>query len=155
MCKISEEICLLFMLILSVIDMRIRKVPAVPIVAAGIVGMGCQLMEKNLDWQQAAGGIVIGILFLSFSKVTEEGIGYGDSLGILSLGMYLGLWNLLMVLSITFFLVFIMFLLIFVRTFFRKYFWGKPLAHRKLKMAFYPFLTGGYICFLLAGGMNL
>ena len=39
-------------------------------------------------------GIGVGVLFLLVSKVTEEAIGYGDSVAIMILGGYLGFWKL-------------------------------------------------------------
>lgn len=49
--------------------------------------------------------MTVGILFLLISKVTEEGFGYGDSLAILILGIYLGFWGLIGVLSGAFLLL--------------------------------------------------
>ncbi|MSR92828.1 hypothetical protein FYJ34_00690 [Clostridiaceae bacterium 68-1-5] len=49
-----------------------------------------------------AGGAV-GSACLLLSKVTGEQIGYGDSIGILEMGIYLGGWNLLQVLLLAFF----------------------------------------------------
>lgn len=51
-----------------------------------------------------AGGLS-GILFLWISKITNEAIGYGDSLAILILGIYLGIWGLLEVLMTAFFIL--------------------------------------------------
>mgnify|MGYP000600478300 CR=1 FL=1 len=48
-------------------------------------------------------GIGVGVLFLLVSKVTEEAIGYGDSVAIMILGGYLGFWKVVGVLAAAFF----------------------------------------------------
>lgn len=47
-------------------------------------------------------GIGVGVLFLLVSKVTEEAIGYGDSVAIMILGGYLGFWKVVGVLAAAF-----------------------------------------------------
>lgn len=81
------------------------------------------------------GGAGIGILFFFISKYTREAIGYGDSWIILLLGIYLGLWDLLWLLSIAFTVtgVLAVFLLAF-----RK-------CSRKITIPFVPFLTLAYV----------
>lgn len=44
-------------------------------------------------------------IILWISKITNEAIGYGDSLAILILGIYLGIWGLLEVLMTAFFIL--------------------------------------------------
>ena len=58
-----------------------------------------QAVCRETDPALLAGGAAVGAGFLLLSKVTGEGIGYGDSWGILVLGLYLGLWKLLEVLA--------------------------------------------------------
>jgi leader peptidase (prepilin peptidase)/N-methyltransferase len=50
-----------------------------------------------------AAGAVVGLVFMVISKVTEEKIGYGDSLLILALGIFLGFWKVMIVTLIAFF----------------------------------------------------
>lgn len=45
----------------------------------------------------------MGVLFLLVSKVTEEAIGYGDSVAIMILGGYLGFWKVVGALAVAFF----------------------------------------------------
>ena len=87
------------------------------------------------------GGASIGCFFLFLSKVTREGIGYGDSWGILVLGLYMGMWNLLGVLlgALSLLLITAMVLLATGR------------FKRNASLPFYPFLTGGYVLVLLTG----
>ena len=142
MWTVSNIICLMFLLILSAKDIQIHKVSATVLLIAGIGSIGYQICERNMGVNLVAGGILVGILFLIISKVTQESIGYGDSYGILILGMYLGIWGVLIVLSIAFFL------LLFVVV---SLFYGKRKVG-KCALPFYPFLTCGYVGLLLLGG---
>lgn len=82
------------------------------------------------------------MLFLIISRVTEEGMGYGDSWGILVFGIYLGLWELIEVLLTAFFILAVFSAAVFIR--------------KKLRggyaIPFYPFLTGGYLTVMFIEG---
>jgi len=94
--------CTLFLIVCSVIDMRYKKLPvAIFIVAAA--GSIVLIMLGNADSILAAGGALIGVFCLFFSRVTREGLGYGDSLLILCLGIVIGLWQIIAVLLTAFF----------------------------------------------------
>ncbi len=54
----------------------------------------CILIRRNSVFS-VLGGVCVGAVFLLASKLTREAIGYGDSWLILSLGIYLGLRQLL------------------------------------------------------------
>ena len=142
MWKISDIIGLLFLIILSWSDIRKRKVSGRILLLAGMAAVLYQIVDKSMDEGQVLGGMILGVLFLFVSKVTEEGMGYGDSLGILILGTYLGFWKTLSVLMCSFFLLFCVLVPIL---------WKKKMS-RKAGLAFYPFLTGGYCWVLIAGG---
>ena len=75
--------------------------------------------------------------------ITREGMGYGDSWSILILGIYLGVWKLLEVLSTAFMLLGAAAVICLV---------GKKMS-RKYRLPFLPFLAAGYLCSILAGGM--
>ena len=70
-------------------------------------------------------------------------IGYGDSLAILILGIYLGIWGLLEVLMTAFFILGIIGLICVVIK--RK--------KKGLAFPFYPFLTVGYLLGVCIGGI--
>ena len=82
-------------------------------------------------------------IILGVSKVTKEGIGYGDSLLILIMGIYLGIWGLLEVLMTAFFILGIIGLICVVIK--RK--------KKGLAFPFYPFLTVGYLLGVCIGGI--
>lgn len=144
MWKISEMACLIVMIALSVKDIKMHKVSAYGLLAAGAASICYQWVIGKMDIKLILGGIVVGMLFIVISKVTQEGIGYGDSLGILILGIYLGIWGLLTVVSIAFFLLLcVMIPLLFIKR-----------MSRKCALPFYPFLTIGYLGLLLMEGVN-
>ena len=80
-------------------------------------------------------GIGVGVLFLLVSKVTEEAIGYGDSVAIMILGGYLGFWKVVGVLAAAFFTSGVCSVILAFRG-------------RVKTMPFFPFLTLGYILML-------
>ena len=128
---------------LSVMDYRIRKVPrdVLLLCMAGVIIY--QVLTGNVDWKLSVAGGLSGILFLWISKITNEAIGYGDSLAILILGRYLGIWGLLEVLMTAFFILGIIGLICVVIK--RK--------KKGLAFPFYPFLTVGYLLGVCIGGI--
>ena len=141
MWTVSEIICLGSLARLSVADMHYRKVPG-EILAMGAVG-ACVYricMEQENVWI-LGGGIAIGILFLFISRVTGEKLGYGDSLAILILGIYMGIWKLLLVLSGAFTFLTIGAVLVL----------SSRKMSRKCTLPFFPFLTAGYLLYLMTG----
>ena len=75
------------------------------------------------------------MVFLIISRATEESLGYGDSILITVLGIYMGFWNILTLLVTAFFLgaVFSGVMLV------RKKYTGKS------SFPFVPFLTAAYV----------
>ena len=102
MWTISKVLAMAVLTGLSVMDYRIRKVPrdVLLLCMAGVIIY--QVLTGNVDWKLSVAGGLSGILFLWISKITNEAIGYGDSLAILILGIYLGIWGLLEVLMTAF-----------------------------------------------------
>ena len=105
MWTISKVLAMAVLTGLSVMDYRIRKVPrdVLLLCMAGVIIY--QVLMGNVDWKLSVAGGLSGILFLWISKITNEAIGYGDSLAILILGIYLGIWGLLEVLMTAFFIL--------------------------------------------------
>ena len=140
---ISKVLAMAVLTGLSVMDYRIRKVPrdVLLLCMAGVIIY--QVLTGNVDWKLSVAGGLSGILFLWISKITNEAIGYGDSLAILILGIYLGIWGLLEVLMTAFFILGIIGLICVVIK--RK--------KKGLAFPFYPFLTVGYLLGVCIGGI--
>ena len=117
MCELSQGVWIVYLTCLSVIDIRTRKIPI---------------------WLLGAG---VGIAFLGISKITREAFGYGDGIVILILGICLGLWDLLIVLMVSFLGASLIAILLLV--------WSK--GAKKQSMPFIPFLCIGYVAVILMG----
>lgn len=137
--EISQMICLGILVIISVIDTKWRKIP-VCILAGMIIGaLAYQCFWCKGDIVLIVGGIAVGGVFLIVSRITKEGMGYGDSLGILGLGIYLGLWKLLEILAGAFFLLALSGIFVLA---------AKRMS-RKCALPFYPFLTAAYMVWVI------
>ncbi len=141
MWEISRIFCLLGLLGLGIVDFKKRKVRGWMLELGMIAPILYQGITKEVSIPIILGGAMVGGLFLLLSWATREGIGYGDSLGILALGIYLGLWELIEVLCLSFFILFFVAMLLFLTK--RKRTYGIP---------FYPFLAAGYLIVLLLEG---
>lgn len=128
--------------VLSVLDIRHRRLPVWFLAVGGALVLGVRIFCVPLDIISAAGGAV-GILFLLVSKVTQEGVGYGDSLLILVMGIYLGFWNLLGVLTGAFLLSAVFAGVVLVR-----FGWK-----RSTGFPFVPFLTAAYGIWICIGSV--
>lgn len=144
MWKISQMICMGVLVSLSIVDIYFRKIPIDILILVNLAAVIYQFVIGKADIWLMAGGAGLGVLFLIFSRVTRESMGYGDSWAILILGIYLGIWELIEVLAVALFTLAIASGVFMIRK--RRY--------RKLGIPFYPFLTVGYLFSLLAGGGN-
>lgn len=137
--EVSRLVCFCVLAGASAADICFRKIPVKLLLAMNAAAVFYQLAVKEISMILVAGGIGVGIFSLAMSKFTGEGIGYGDSLCMLSLGIYLGLWNVLEVLAITFFILTVgaVFLLL------------QKKMSRKCTLPFFPFLTAGYLLWFI------
>ena len=142
MWTVSRIVAMVILTGLSFMDYKIRKVPRDVLLLCMAGTVLYQAVTQNIDWMVSLGGGLIGMIFIGISKITREAIGYGDSLAILILGIYLGVWGLLEVLATSFFILGILAL-------------GCMTLRRKKSLAFpfYPFLTVGYLFGVCIGGL--
>lgn len=128
---------------LSVMDCKIRKVPRDVLLVCMAGSVIYQVVTRDVEWRLSVAGGLVGAGFLIMSRLTREAIGYGDSLAILILGIYLGIWSLLVVLVTSFFILAVIALIcLVIRD-----------KKRNLAFPFYPFLTMGYLFGVCAGGL--
>lgn len=141
--KIAEISTLGMMAGLSLADIRNKKIPIAGLVLWGVLTVLYQcwmVWRGELRAENICLGAGVGIIFLVISKVTDEAIGYGDSVAITILGAYLGFWVILENLAGAFFL---------------SAFWSiAQMSIRKSKKSipFIPFLTAGYLIILIERG---
>ena len=143
MWTVSRIIAMVILTGLSFMDYKIRKVPRDVLILCVAGAVIYEMVTQNVDWLVSVTGAGIGVMFMGISKVTQEAIGYGDSLAILILGIYLGIWGLLEVLATAFFILGILALSCLI------------LKQKKktLTFPFYPFLTAGYLFGVCIGGL--
>ena len=143
--RMVDIVVLLILTGLSVSDIRNKKVSRKVLTLWGIL----TVIWKIVDFYQIRvflekmeqtnvddlAGIGVGVLSLLVSKVTEEAIGYGDSVAIMILGGYLGFWKVVGVLAAAIFTSGVCSVILSLRG-------------RVKTMPFFPFLTLGYILML-------
>lgn len=138
MWTVSRVFCIGILIGLSVLDICVRKISVHSLAVINLAALGyqlCQLYRGKVDLILLAGGIGVGALFLIVSRVTEEGIGYGDSWAVLILGIYLGIWELLETLAGAFLLLAAFSAVCMV---------VKKMSG-KVRIPFLPFLAAGYL----------
>lgn len=138
MYEISQFAGFLYLTALSYADIRYKKLPVWGLCAGFAMALLFQIAAGETPLFLIIAGGAVGVFFLGLSKITRENFGYGDSVLILILGVFLGLWNVLSVICIAFFLsaVYAVLLLALCR------------CGKKRAFPFVPFLALGYL-----GGM--
>ena len=144
MWTLSQMVCQMILVCLSVSDIYFRKIPAEILLLTNLAAVIYQIMIGQMDPWLIAGGAAVGGVFLYISKVTCEGIGYGDSWAILILGIFLVIWKLMEVLAGAFFILSLA----------SVFFLARKKMSRKQSIPFFPFLAIGYLLQVLAGGMK-
>lgn len=140
MWTVSQIICLGSLTGMSVTDIYYRKVSAEILVMGAVGTLLYQILFRRENLWIIGGGIAVGAVFLLISRVTREKIGYGDSVAICILGAYMGVWELLKMLSAAFVLLFVAAILQLC----------KKRMSKKASLPLFPFLAGGYLLVLLA-----
>ncbi|MCL2865250.1 MAG: prepilin peptidase [Lachnospiraceae bacterium] len=105
--EIGSILISLYLILLSYFDIRQKKV-SIKMLGMGMIFISLLsilgLLYREMDGLLALFGLVVGIGFLIFSKLSREAFGYGDSILILMLGVYLGFWQIMYVLLFAFLL---------------------------------------------------
>ncbi|HIW21470.1 MAG TPA: prepilin peptidase [Candidatus Dorea intestinavium] len=135
MFKLAEIYLFFLLVVLSFVDIKAREIPIRPLFFGGILGVLLQVITNPLTIKEWLIGIIIGCFFLFVSKVSKEGIGYGDSILLFIMALCLGGTGIIITFIIASMLV------LFVA--------GMLLASykkisRNYRLPFYPFLTVGY-----------
>lgn len=138
----GKVICTCYLGVLSLADIRNRTLPCWLLG----VGMILALMYRGIERGDPAvlwiAGAVMGAGFFIISKITREALGYGDSVLIGILGIYLGIRELTGLLLTAFLLTAIYAAFSLMKKRFR----------RKTAFPFVPFLEVAYVITLAAGG---
>ena len=129
---------LVYISALAVVAVKTRKLPLKTRLSGFfIAGAGC-LGGRELPPVLLAAGGCTGIVFLLISRASGEAFGYGDSILILIIGVFLGFWNLLYLLLGAFSMAAVFSAVMMIKHGFS----------RKSSFPFVPFLAAAYL-----GGM--
>ncbi len=120
--------------ILSILDIRKKCVPVIGVIELLFTVLILQFFDPAELWEYII-CILVGVTFLLVSKLSKEAIGYGDSLVILILGIQLGFWKFVELLTYSMFLLGVASLIILVLKGNRK----------KVGVPFVPMLAAGYL----------
>jgi len=134
----AEYIMLGCLLILSIMDLRTRKISLLPVLLLGLFAMGYRFWENESLWEVLTGMLPGGVLLLA-AWVTKESIGYGDGIVLLVVGVFCGIKKTVAILGISLILAALMAMLLLVL---RR-------AGRKTELPFLPCLCSGYLLCLL------
>lgn len=131
-----EWICFLFLLLLSVRDIREKKVNIVFILPA-VIPAFYQMPDGFL--QAAVPGFLFSILLFVLSFLTKEAIGMGDAFAVLLCACYLPFYSLFLIFVAGLFMAGVVgVFLILIRR-----------GNRKTEIPYLPFLTFSYLIYLV------
>lgn len=131
-----------YMIVLAVMDIRWKKL-SLMILLSGTVPLAAGfLCDREIHIILLAAGAAVGVIFLIISRVTEDSFGYGDSILIMIMGIFLGIWDLLLMLVTAFFLASVFSVIMLAGGHYTK----------KSSFPFVPFLAAAYIGGMLIGG---
>lgn len=135
---ICQCIFLVYIAALAVMDFKYRKLPLKTLLSGLFIAAAGCLCGREISPVLLATGGCMGIVFLIISRVSGESFGYGDSILILIIGIFLGFWNLMYLLLGAFSMAAVFSAVMMI----------KHRFNRKSSFPFVPFLAAAYL-----GGM--
>lgn len=135
---VAEGIVIGLLLVLSIFDMRMKKVPVWLIGLAAGVALIFRLVE-SVPVLQLLAGLLPGIFVLLLAVCTKESIGTGDGLVLCALGLFCGLKETVAVLGMALFFAAVVAVVLLVL----------KRAGRKTELPFLPCLCTGYLLCVL------
>jgi len=135
MFKLDDGIMFCYLTFLSVVDIKRRKIPLSWLLLGGVLMFVIKRLIYPASAFQTFLGIVIGMLFLLLSKLTNEAIGEGDGILILIIGIACGGSYAIFAIIIACMLLCMVGAVVKIRA----------KVTRKTQLPFYPFLTVGCI----------
>lgn len=127
----------------SFFDIKKKEIPVLVTIAGVAAGALCEIGKGNFIVTQPR-SLIPGILCLIFSKVSREALGYGDSLLICMMGLYLQAGGIISICMWAFILAGIVALFLFI---FAK-------KKGKYEMPFVPFLLAAYVMEVIVGEIS-
>ncbi|MBR3241363.1 MAG: prepilin peptidase [Parasporobacterium sp.] len=138
---ILKILLLIFLFLAAFSDVRCGEISLLLVGAEFITGVFFRLVLEKSNIFELLCGCIPGCVFLLFSWLTKQAVGYGDSAMLVSTGVFLGLTRTLLLLGLSFLAagLFAAVKLIFYK------------MKRKEELPFLPFLLTGYLGLLAIG----
>lgn len=128
----------IFLLCESIQDCKSQELDVTLLAGFGVLGFLARVLYMKSSMDEVLESILIGVVFIVFSSLTKEAIGYGDGVVLLILGLFCGIRVVLQSSLVAFFLVVGVCLFIGI----------KRGADYEMRVPFVPYLLFGFI-----GGM--
>lgn len=90
---LKEHIILIILSVFSMEDIMKRRIHLALVLIFFASGILYQILLGKVILIEILGGILVGIILIGISRLTEEAIGYGDGLIFLVTGVFLGIWE--------------------------------------------------------------
>lgn len=117
----------------TVFDIRKRRLPALFLMGAGVLGLGFFLKNGTL-WKEHMLGLGLGIFLLAYGFLTKEQIGYGDGIILAITGFFLKNRENIFLFSMALFFAACFSILLFL----------KKRVNKNTRLPFLPFLLAAY-----------
>ncbi len=130
-----------YMVALSAEDIRKKRLPLLFLLSGTVFIIIQGFCVREISMISLMAGGAVGALFLLISRMTRESFGYGDSILILVMGMFLGFGNIIYLLMGAFSMAAVFSIVMLIKTQFS----------RKSAFPFVPFLAAAYIGGMLLG----
>ncbi len=136
-------IAIIFMLILTVMDIRKKEISVLLLVIFGATVVFYVAVKGEREALSVIYSLIPGAFLLALSLCTRESIGYGDGWTMLVLGLLLGLWECLAVIfvGLVFSAIFSLVLLVLRR------------VNGKTRLPFLPFVSMGLGVVIIVQGI--
>lgn len=83
---------LIFLAVLAAQDIKEKKISVDKLIVFAVMAVLYRICIKQFFWQEILGAVIPGGILLLLSGATKEGIGYGDGMAVLVLGLWTGGW---------------------------------------------------------------
>lgn len=132
------------LIIEGIIDLKTHTINVPLVIISGLIGSIIVLITGDISLIQMFLGLLEGVFIAGLSFITKEGIGYGDSIVIGTMGILLG-WkiNLIVLLGGIFICAITSIILLIIKR-----------ADRKKRIPFIPFLAASFLLEIIGGNIG-
>lgn len=135
----KEIVIGMFLIINAITDWKEKNVYVPFSLFFGILGVIAMIFEENMEISSFAGGVALGVTLMLFSVLSQGGLGLGDGIVVMVLGIWLGGWKSVLIFMGGLCLAAVAGV---IKLCLKK-------AGRKSELAFIPFLTLSYMVFCI------